>query len=173
LFNKFARLTAIEGQIGYFLHAPGPVSQPALEAKLLKVAKRDSEPDLAILTVADTRLQPLELETVTPSEGQEIQVIGYPQASDLIDAESSKYYAPTFSTGRISRMTPHTLQVDAPITNGNSGGPVVNLRGKVLGVIAVRALSASGGELPNFAGAVTVQSVESFAPDLFAPAGGE
>ncbi|HEY9867900.1 MAG TPA: trypsin-like peptidase domain-containing protein, partial [Candidatus Obscuribacterales bacterium] len=74
---------------------------------------------------------------------------------------------PTFNTGRISRVAPRILQVDAPVTTGNSGGPVVNQRGKVVGVVAVRALSARGGELPNFGGAITVHSVQSFAPELF------
>lgn len=109
----------------------------------------------------------MELDMVVPSEGQEIQVIGYPMASDQLDSDSSKYYAPTFTTGRISRVTPKVLQVDASITTGNSGGPVVNQKGKVVGVVARRALSTSGSELTNFGGAVTASSMQSFVPELF------
>jgi len=166
LFNKYLSQAGMDIEEGYFLHAPGPITQPALEAKLYKVAK-DSEPDLALLTIGNTRIAGMDFDPVEPSEGQEIQVIGYPKASDDIDSDSGKYYAPTFSTGRVSRVTPHILQVDAPITTGNSGGPVVSLRGKVLGVVALRALGAHGGELSNFGGAVTIQSVQSFAPELF------
>jgi S1-C subfamily serine protease len=50
---------------------------------------------------------------------------------------------------------------------GNSGGPVVNVRGKVVGVVEVRARTADGSELPKFGGAVSIQSVRSFAPELF------
>lgn len=166
LFNKYLNLVGVQIQVSYFLHRPGPVTQPAIEAKLYKSAKSNNEPDLAILS-APASIAGMEFDSVEPCEGQEIQVIGYPTASDQIDIDSSKYYAPTFNTGRISRVAPRLLQVDAPITTGNSGGPVVSLRGKVVGVVAVRAISARGGELPNFGGAITVQSVRSFAPELF------
>ncbi|HEY9784678.1 MAG TPA: serine protease [Candidatus Obscuribacterales bacterium] len=168
LFKKYSALARVESQLGYFLHAPGPVTQPPLEATVYKSRKDKGDPDLAVLSVNATNLIGLELDFLAPTEGQEIQVIGYPTASDQIDTEAEKYYAPTFSTGRISRVAPNLLQVDAPITTGNSGSPVVSLRGKVLGVIARRAISRTvGGELPNFAGAVTVQSIQSFAPELF------
>jgi len=167
LFNKYSKANEVQSQQGYFLHAPGPVTQQPLEAKIYKIAKTDSEPDLAILSVADAHVAPLELDNAAASEGQEIQVIGYPTASEQLDVDKEKYYAPTFSTGRVSRVGPHILQVDAPITSGNSGGPVVSLRGKALGVVAMRAMSAKGGELANFGGAVPLSSIQSFAPELF------
>lgn len=167
LFRKYCLLGGVTSEVGYFLHPPGPATQVPLKATLYKVASSDTEPDLAVLMVSSPLVPCLELERESPSEGQEIQVIGYPTASDQIDSDSSKYYAPTFSTGRISRVVSRTLQVDAPITTGNSGGPVVNQKGKVLGVVAVRAISAKGGELPNFAGAIAVRSIIAFAPELF------
>jgi S1-C subfamily serine protease len=166
LFDKYSREDTIEPLVGYFIHSPGPVSQPALQAKIYKVAKSASEPDLAILLLHG-RFSGIEFDTIPPTEGQEVQVIGYPTASDQIDIDASKYYAPTFNSGRISRVAPHTLQVDAPITTGNSGGPVVSIRGKALGVVAVRAISAKGNELPNFGGAIPAQTVRTFAPELF------
>jgi len=167
LFQKYLAQAGVQPDVSYFLHAPGPVTQTPLQAQIYKVARAATDPDLAILTVASSELNPLELDLEAPAEGQEIQVIGYPTASEQIDLDSAKYYAPTFNTGRISRVAPRILQVDAPVTTGNSGGPVVNQRGKVVGVVAVRAISARGGELPNFGGAVTVQSVQTFAPELF------
>jgi S1-C subfamily serine protease len=166
LFQKHLGSAGIQSEVSYFLHKPGPIKQLAIEASMYKIAKKDTDPDLAILTI-DTSMAGMELENIPPSEGQEIQVIGYPTASDQIDLDSSKYYSPTFSTGRVSRIGPRILQVDASITNGNSGGPVIDQRGKVLGVVAVRAISSRGGELPNFAGAVTVPSIKAFAKELF------
>jgi len=170
LFNKYAAAAGVESELGYFLHPPGPVSLPPLKAKLYKMAQNENDPDLAILTVADAHIAPLEFDTIAASEGQEIQAIGYPAASEQIDVDSGKYFAPTFNTGRISRVAPHVLQIDAPITVGNSGGPVVSLRGKVLGVVAVRAVSQKfHSELTGFGGAVTIQSIQGFAPELFGP----
>ncbi len=171
LFNRYLSQVNVTSEVGYFLHAAGPVSQPPMVAKLFKVAKTDKDPDIAILTVDKSNLVPMEFDPLPASEGQEIQVIGYPEASDQIDTDAANHYAPTFTTGRVSRIAPRMVQVDAPITNGNSGGPVVSLRGKVLGVVARRARGEGGQELKTFGGAMTVQSVKSFAPDLFgAPA---
>lgn len=167
LFQKYSKQAAVDNQVSYFLHGTGPVSQPPLEARLYKAGRPDADPDVAILTTSGTTISGMDFDTIAPSEGQEIQVIGYPTASEQIDVDSSKYYSPTFSTGRISRVAPRLLQVDAPVTNGNSGGPVVSLRGKVLGMVAVRAITRGGTELPNFGGAVTIQSLQSFAPELF------
>ena len=61
----------------------------------------------------------------TPREGQAIFVIGHP--------EGLKY---TLSTGIISRMENSTLQISAPVSPGNSGGPVYDQQGNLLGVVS-------------------------------------
>ena len=174
-YKKYVAMSGFEAETGYFLHAPGPVSQESIPATIYKTARGDNQPDLAVLAVSLPNLPKMDFDTVGATEGQEIQVIGYPLVSDQIDLDSSKYYAPTFSTGRVSRVSPTLLQVDAPVHKGNSGGPVVSLRGKVIGVVVRRAMSAQniGGavvesELPNFAGAITIQAVKNFASELFA-----
>lgn len=173
-FRKYLSQSGMAVETGFFLHSAGPVTQQALQAQLFRVAKLESDPDLAILAVNNPAMPNLEFDSEEPTEGQEIQVIGYPLASDQIDFDSGSYYAPTFSTGRISRVAPRLLQVDAPVSVGNSGGPVVNQHGKVVGVVVRRAsfqqklgTAVIQTELPNFAGAITVQSVKLFAPELF------
>lgn len=171
MFQKYLSQVGVDHESGYFLHKVGPATQPAIQASVYKTARTDKEPDLSILTSAPNAIPPLELDAIAPSEGQDIQVVGYPKASEQIDVDAEQYYAPTFSSGHISRVAPRMLQVDAPITNGNSGGPVVSQRGKVVGVVANRAMSASGKELTTFGGAVTIDSVRSFAPELFSGTG--
>jgi len=60
-----------------------------------------------------------------PREGETIFVIGHP--------EGLKY---TLSTGIISRMENSTLQISAPVSPGNSGGPVYDQQGNLLGVVS-------------------------------------
>ncbi len=166
-FLKYAQMASVSPIIRYFLHPAGPATIAAVEATLYKEGA-ENEPDIAILSAPGLHPLPLEFDAIPASEGQEIQVVGYPTASDQLDKDSEKYYAPTFTTGRVSRVTPNTVQVDAPVTTGSSGSPVVSIRGKVVAVVAQRAKSkATGAELTNFAGAISVSAVKSIAPELF------
>jgi len=60
-----------------------------------------------------------------PKEGETIFVIGHP--------EGLKY---TLSTGIVSRIENSTLQISAPVSPGNSGGPVYDQQGNLLGVVS-------------------------------------
>jgi S1-C subfamily serine protease len=57
-------------------------------------------------------------------EGENILVIGHP--------EGLKF---TISTGIVSRMENDVLQISAPISPGNSGGPVYDQQGDLVGVV--------------------------------------
>ena len=58
-------------------------------------------------------------------EGEGIFVIGHP--------EGLKF---TLSTGIISRLQNNLLQISAPVSPGNSGGPVYNQQGDLVGVVS-------------------------------------
>src|SRR5258708_8954454 len=58
-------------------------------------------------------------------EGESIYVIGHP--------EGLKY---TLSTGIVSRMENSTIQISAPISPGNSGGPVYYQQGNLFAVFS-------------------------------------
>ena len=94
----------------------------------------DEEGDLALLSVetALERARSSELASELPDEGETIFVIGNP-----LKLEGS------VSDGIVSavREVPNSyriIQITAPISHGNSGSPVFNLRGQVLGVVTVK-----------------------------------
>src|SRR5689334_2288690 len=94
----------------------------------------DEEGDLALLNVDMPldRIRSTELARELPDEGEQIFVIGNP-----LKLEGS------VSDGIVSavREVPNSyriIQITAPISHGNSGSPVFNLKGQVLGVVTIK-----------------------------------
>ena len=99
----------------------------------------DKENDLVLLRVEDVRIEPLPLgDSDMVQVGEQVYVTGNP-----IGLEG------TFSGGLISAQpTQQRLQTSAPISSGSSGGPMVNSRGEVIGVVAA---GIPDGQNLNFA----------------------
>jgi tetratricopeptide (TPR) repeat protein len=94
----------------------------------------DEEGDLALLSVDMPRERPRasEIATALPDEGESIFVIGNPlklEGSVTDGIVSAVREVP--NVGKI-------IQITAPISHGNSGSPVFNLRGQVIGVVTVK-----------------------------------
>lgn len=97
--------------------------------------------DIAILKVPVTRT-PLQLNTHGVKSGEAVYAIG-----------SSQGLTDTFTAGIVtnaSRVIDDItyIQTDAAITNGNSGGPLLNAYGEVIGI---NAMQLSDGQNINFA----------------------
>src|SRR5262245_15219168 len=110
----------------------------------------DEEGDLALLNVDMPleRARTSELATELPDEGETIFVIGNP-----LKLEGS------VSDGIVSavREVPNSyriIQITAPISHGNSGSPVFNLKGQVLGVVTVKVTNGQNINLAIAAGRV-------------------
>lgn len=72
---------------------------------------------------------------------------GKPRIGDRLLLVGSPYgLGGTVTTGVVSRVTHKTVQTDAAANPGNSGGPAVDGRGRVVGVLV-----AGGGQNINFA----------------------
>ncbi|MCA1616240.1 MAG: tetratricopeptide repeat-containing serine protease family protein [Acidobacteria bacterium] len=94
----------------------------------------DEEGDLAVLSVSvpSDRARAAEVTESVPEEGEQVFVIGNP-----LRLEGS------ISDGIISavREVPNLgriIQTTAPVSHGNSGSPLFNMRGQVVGVITVK-----------------------------------
>ena len=91
--------------------------------------KKDEKHDLAILQVSASDVQSLPLaDSNTVEIGDTVYVAGNPKG----------FLEGTFSDGIISAIrgdsTSKRLQMTAPVSSGNSGGPVLNDKGEVIGV---------------------------------------
>jgi S1-C subfamily serine protease len=97
----------------------------------------DEDGDLALLSVEmpAERASVVEMSAVVPEEGERIFVIGNPlrlEGSVADGIVSAVREVP--SLGRI-------VQITAPISHGNSGSPVFNMRGQVVGVVTIRVMN--------------------------------
>lgn len=132
-----------------------------LEAELIGI---DPVSDLAIVRLKDKRIQ---LNPAALGNSDEVQVgdqvlaVGYPlgigkSASQGIVSGIERVLPFT----PLSRLTP-LIQTDAAISPGNSGGPLSNLCGEVLGI---NTLAGETGQNVNFA--VPVNLVRELVPQL-------
>mgnify|MGYP003288075254 CR=1 FL=1 len=109
--------------------------QQPIEAKLVG---KDVSTDVAILQVdpGEADLHPLSLGSSSGVQvGDPVVAIGNPFGLER-----------TVTTGIVSRVTRRLIQTDAAANPGNSGGPAVDRKGHVVGVLV-----AGGGENINFA----------------------
>ena len=94
----------------------------------------DEEGDLALLSVElpSNRARSTELATLLPEEGEKIFVIGNPLK--LEGSVSDGIVSAVRELPNIGKI----IQITAPISHGNSGSPVFNLKGQVVGVVTIK-----------------------------------
>jgi S1-C subfamily serine protease len=118
-----------------------------------RVVKRDADNDLALLAVDDAGRLPraLSLSTRPAGVGSSVFTVGYPHL-DVMG------YAPKLTTGIISadkglRDDARFYQISVPVQAGNSGGPLVDMNGHVVGIVTAklnaRFMMERTGDLPQ------------------------
>jgi putative serine protease PepD len=129
----------------------------------------DPSTDIAVIKVdvAASRLHPVTLGTsknVLP--GQEVVAIGSPfgladsMTSGIVSAVGRTIQAPN------GYSIAGSIQTDAPINHGNSGGPLLDLSGAVIGVNAQ--IESGGGGSDGVGFAIPIDAVKSVATTLVA-----
>lgn len=99
----------------------------------------DYELDIALLIVTDAELIPLpKADTEAVKIGEDIYTIGAPKGLSY-----------TLTTGAVSAKNREVdgyyyIQIDAPINTGNSGGPLLNDKGEVLGINTLKFKNSEG-----------------------------
>jgi S1-C subfamily serine protease len=156
----------LEKLVAYFPGSPLPVK--------LETAVLATNGDLAVLRLEATaftkKLRPLTLSETPPHVGESVSVLAYPMgvtgmvakspavvyerlSSHPDDADTAGELAalslirPWATFGHIGDVAGDKLIYDAPTARGGSGGPVLNLRGEVVGVNSAYIDGFSGGTL--------------------------
>ena len=108
----------------------------------------DEEADLALLSVdlPAERSRPLTFASTLPDEGEQIFVIGNPLR--LEGSVSDGIVSAVREVPDLGRI----IQITAPVSHGNSGSPLLNMRGQVIGIVTVK---VTNGQNINLALGVT------------------
>lgn len=105
-----------------------------------------NQKDMCVLTTAyPLTLEPLVLDATGAKQGEAVYAVGFPGAADyLSDTEAHTSTDATITDGIVSAVRTATvsqygtptsiLQINAAINSGNSGGPLFNVSGKVVGI---------------------------------------
>ena len=121
------------------------------EERPAKVIGSDSETDIAVLKVEGAQLQPLKLgDSEAVRVGEYVLAIGNPLSSDeLANTITFGIISATKREVTIDSYTNTYLQTDAAINFGNSGGPLINLKGEVVGINSAKTITAGYDEMGN------------------------
>lgn len=99
------------------------------------VKARDLLRDLALIEIEATGLPYLQMGgTSDVGLGQQVVVLGYPLGTENLTVTSGLISAIDYDPGRNIAW----LQTDSAVNPGNSGGPLLNLQGRVVGVVSAK-----------------------------------
>lgn len=105
--------------------------------------------DLAVVECPDTlKAPPLRLATRTLNPGAEVIALGFPLGLSKV-----------ITRGVVSAVEDHYVLFDAPISSGNSGGPVVNQFGEVIGVATMGSQSRGTAVVQNLNVGIRVSAI--------------
>lgn len=99
-----------------------------------RVLGRDEEVDLALVQIEVTGIPPIvwgDSDALRP--GERLLAIGYPLGASVFTSGEASVTSGIFSAHRELRGRSY-VQTDTPLNPGNSGGPLINLKGEVIGI---------------------------------------
>jgi len=144
-------------------HSPLVVLQDNRELEARLVA-RDAEIDLALLAVEAAELPAARTAAALPRIAEMVFAFGHPWGQRGYVSSGIVSALPTARTGIRGRMT--LIRTDAPLAPGNSGGPLVNGAGEVIGVNSMIVGGDQGIAIPIALASEFVQGALSVAPPV-------
>ncbi len=130
--------------------------------------------DIAILKMEGTNLPTVKLgDDATLRTGDRVYAMGYPAVATLSDAlnVAQAIQEPTLTQGIVSAKKEmaggwSVIQTDAAIHGGNSGGPLFNEAGEVIGINTFGMLEASGASAAGMNFAIPASIARQFLSEI-------
>ena len=128
----------------------------------------DQASDIAVLKVAATGLQPA---VIGRSDhlivGDQVVAIGNP-LGELASTLTVGYVSAKDRLVTTEGTSQNMIQTDAAINNGNSGGPLFNMKGEVVGITSVKysGMTSSGATIEGLGFAIPMDDVIGMFEDL-------
>lgn len=130
-----------------------------------RVVASDPQNDLALIAIAHVSPNHARFSAAPPRQGDPVVVYGFPLAGALSTQGN-------LTTGIVSALVglkddSRMLQISAPVQVGNSGGPLLDAAGDVIGVVtakmnALRVAAATGDIPQNVNFAIKASIIENF-----------
>ena len=112
----------------------------------------DSRSDIAVLKIDAKGLIPAEFcDAASLNVGDQVVAIGNPLGREFRSTMTEGIISGIDRDISYNGITQTLLQISAPINEGNSGGPVINMSGQVIGITNMK--------MSNSAGSVTIEGV--------------
>lgn len=125
-----------------------------------------SKRDLALLKVEPFENMPclpsIDFDGPLPPRNSEVFLIGFPLGMRAMH-EENRVIASTFRGG-VSRHVGNFIQVDAAVYPGTSGGPLIDARGRILGVVVGRQVVSRGKSAPDIGYIIPIRQAKELYP---------
>ena len=150
------------------------VSAKALALDLRKVGESIPGKDVAILKIDKTNLPTVTLgDDAALKTGDEVFAMGYPAiatVTEVLDIDQA-LQEPTLTSGIVSAKKEmaggwSVLQTDADIHGGNSGGPLFNTAGEVVGINTFGMVDETGASASGMNFAVPISIAKQFLNEI-------
>jgi serine protease Do len=179
--NAHVVLTTYSEGGGYFGGTGRTIEEQASEVSILLsdeeqteyeaiIIGYDRETDLAVLKINETGLTPAEFgDSDTLLVGEDVVAIGNPLGFDLFGTLTKGVVSALNREVSINDNNMTLIQTDTAINSGNSGGPLINCYGQVIGINSAKLSSnytSSEAAIEGLAFAIPITSAKKIVDDL-------
>jgi len=130
----------------------------------------DTETDIAVLKVDETGLKPAELgDSDELRVGELVIAVGNPLGFDLFGTVTSGIVSALNRKIDINEKNMKLIQTDAAVNNGNSGGPLLNSCGQVIGINSAKmssSYSSNSASVEGLCFAIPIKEAKDIIDDL-------